>query len=372
VRPLCRPAGGASSPESALRQAVSTSFIEQTCERIKTAVERRTPLCIQGGGSKAFYGRAVDGEPLDTTGHRGIVEHEPSELVLTARGGTPLSDIETALEEAGQMLPFEPPHFGGGATIGGVVACGLSGPRRPYAGAVRDLVLGCEIINGFGERLSFGGQVMKNVAGYDISRLMAGSLGTLGVITSVSMKVSPRPVATRTLGFEMSEKAAVETMNHWAGRPLPVSATCHDGERLFVRLAGAETGVRSAAERLGGEALDEAGFWDSVRDQRHPFFQRAVVLWRLSLPPATPSLALPGETLMEWNGALRWLATEAPAARVRAAAAEAGGHATCFRGHDGSDVFHPLDDPRAALHRHLKRAFDPSGVLNPGRMYADF
>lgn len=349
-----------------------SQFIEQTCERIKTAVERRSPLWIQGGGSKAFYGRVVDGEPLATGDFRGIVEYEPSELVLTARAGTPLTDIEAALDEAGQMLPFEPPHFGDGATIGGTVACGLSGPRRPYAGAVRDLVLGCEIVNGFGEHLAFGGQVMKNVAGYDISRLMAGSLGTLGVITSVSIKVTPKPVATRTLAFEMGPSDAVDTMNQWAGRPLPITATCHDGERLFVRLAGAETGVRSAAEKLGGEAVEAPELWDDIREQRHPFFEQAAVMWRLSVPPATPPLDLPGSLLMEWNGALRWLATDAPAATVRAAAAEAGGHAVCFRGHDGDDVFHPLDEARAALHRNLKRAFDPSRILNPGRMYPDF
>lgn len=347
-------------------------FIEQTCERIKAAVEQRTPLWIQGGGSKAFYGRRIDGEPLATGKYRGIVEYEPSELVLTARAGTPLADIEAALDEADQMLPFEPPYFGDGATIGGTVACGLSGPRRPYAGAVRDLVLGCEIINGFGEHLAFGGQVMKNVAGYDISRLMAGSLGTLGVITSVSLKVTPKPLATRTLAFEMVPADAVDAMNRWAGRPLPITATCHDGERLFVRLAGAETGVRSAAEKLGGELVEAPDFWSNVREQQHPFFKQAPVIWRLSVPPATPPLDLPGATLMEWNGALRWLSTDSPAATVRDAAAEAGGHAVCFRGHDGDDVFHPLDEARGALHRNLKRAFDPSRILNPGRMYADF
>lgn len=348
-----------------------SDFIQQTCDTIKDAADRRIALRIEGGGTKSFYGRGTDGDALPTTDHRGIVDYEPSELVLTARCGTPLAEIEDTLSEHGQMLPFEPPRFGGEATIGGVIAAGLSGPRRPYAGAARDAVLGCEIINGFGEQLAFGGQVMKNVAGYDISRLMVGALGTLGVITQVSMKVVPRPVAEVTLAFEYSEGEAIGAMNRWAGRPLPVSATCHDGETLYLRLSGARTGVRSAAEQLGGEVVPDPDLWSRIRDQQHPFFRDAAALWRVSVPPAAEPLDAPGPTLMEWNGGLRWLAADAPARVVRDAAAAAGGHATWYRGHDGDDVFHPLDDAKLALHRNLKRAFDPSGVLNPGRMYAE-
>lgn len=348
-----------------------SDFIQLTCDAIKTAADRRTALRIQGGGTKSFYGRATAGEVLSTTAHRGIVDYEPSELVVTARSGTPLAQIEDTLAEHGQMLPFEPPRFGDAATIGGVIAAGLSGPRRPYAGAARDAVLGCEIINGFGEHLAFGGQVMKNVAGYDISRLMVGALGTLGVITQVSMKVVPRPVAEATLAFDYSQGEAIEAMNRWAGRPLPVSATCYDGQRLYLRLAGARTGVDSAAGELGGEAVADPDFWPRVRDQQHPFFRDAPAVWRLSVPPATGPLDLPGATFLEWNGGLRWVATDAPARVLRDAAAAVGGHAIQFWGHDEDDVFHPLDNAKLALHRNLKRAFDPCGVLNPGRMYAE-
>lgn len=348
-----------------------SDFIQDTCEAVKSAADRRVALRIEGGGTRSFYGRETDGELLRTGGHSGVVDYEPSELVLTASCGTPLAEIEDVLAEHGQMLPFEPPRFGAASTIGGVIASGLSGPRRAYAGAVRDAVLGCEIINGFGEHLAFGGQVMKNVAGYDISRLMVGALGTLGVVTQVSMKVVPQPVAEATLAFDCTQAEAIETMNRWAGRPLPVSATCHYGETLYVRLSGTEKGVRSAADRLGGDAVSDADFWPGIRDQRHAFFRDAPALWRLSVPPAAGPLELPGTTLIEWNGALRWVATDAPAADLRESAAAVGGHAIWFCGHDGDDVFQQLDDAKLALHRNLKRAFDPSRVLNPGRLYAD-
>lgn len=347
-----------------------SDFIEQASESIKQAAEKRSALCIKGGGSKFFYGREIDGTLLETGSHRGIVEYEPSELVLTARAGTPLKEIEDRLAEHGQILPFEPPHFGEGATIGGAFATGLSGPRRPHAGAARDLLLGCRIINGFGEHLAFGGRVMKNVAGYDVSRLMVGALGTLGLITEVSVKVLPRPVAETTLAFECTLSEAVDTMNRWAAKPLPISATCHDGRRLFVRLSGTEAGVHSASQGLGGESSSAPELWIQVREQRHPFFGSASSLWRVSVPPASPPLRLDGATFVEWNGGLRWLASDAPARTVRDAAAAAGGHAIWFRGHDGKDVFHPMDGSRLALHRNLKRAFDPAGILNPGRMYA--
>jgi len=349
-----------------------SDFIQQTCDAIKAAADRGSTLRIVGGGTRSFYGRESAGEVLATGGHSGIVDYEPSELVLTARGGTPLEEIEALLADNGQMLPFEPPRFGPGSTIGGVVATGMSGPRRPYAGAVRDAVLGCEIINGFGEHIAFGGQVMKNVAGYDISRLMVGALGTLGVVTQVSVKVVPRPVEETTLVFDCAQGEAIETMNRWAGHPFPIAATCHDGDRLYVRLSGTQTGVRSAADKLGGEKLaEQAEFWARVRDQQHAFFRNAGSLWRLSVPPAAAPLDVPGATLLEWNGGLRWVAAEASPRDLREAAAAAGGHATWFRGHDGDEVFHPLPPAKLALERNLKRAFDPSGVLNPGRMYPE-
>jgi len=348
-----------------------SDFIQQTCDAVKSAADGGAALRVTGGGTRWFYGREIGGEVLSTTGYTGIVDYEPTELVMTARCGTTVEEIEAALAEHGQMLPFEPPRFAPGGTIGGAIASGLSGPRRPHAGAARDAVLGCEIINGFGEHLAFGGQVMKNVAGYDISRLMVGALGTLGVITRVSMKVVPRPVEEMTLAFEYGQDQAIAALNRWAGQPLPVSASCHDGERLYVRLSGAHKGVSSAAERLGGEAVDDVDFWSRVRDQRHPFFRDRASVWRISVPTAAGPLKAPGATLLEWNGGLRWVATDAPPATLRDAAAAVGGHAVHYRGHDGDDVFHPLGRLQLDLHRKLKRSFDPAGVLNPGRIYAD-
>ena len=341
-------------------------------EQVTQAFEARRPLAVTGGGSKAFYGRNSEGTPLQVAGHRGILDYEPSELVLSARAGTPLADIEALLQEHGQMLAFEPPHFGPGATLGGTVACGLSGPRRPWTGAVRDFVLGVSILNGRGEPLSFGGRVMKNVAGYDLSRLMAGALGTLGVLTSVSVKVLPRPETEMTLGFDMDAARAIDACARRAASPLPLSGACHHAGRLHLRLSGSERGVQQARDRLGGERLDDGeSFWTALRDHRHPFFDSSRPLWRLSVPPATPPLDLPGDSLLDWGGAQRWLYTDTPAERIRAAARAAGGHATRFRGGDRDDVFQPLPAPLLALHKRLKQALDPAGILNPGRLYGD-
>lgn len=341
-------------------------------ERIRAAAAERRALRLRGGGSKDFYGNAARGELLDTRPYAGIVSYEPSELVLTARCGTSLVEVQDSLEKQGQMLAFEPPHFGAGATLGGCVAAGLSGPRRASAGALRDFVLGTRIIDGRGRLLSFGGQVMKNVAGYDLSRLLAGSLGTLGLIAEVSLKVLPRPQAELTLEFEMPEARAIETMNRCAGRPLPVSASAwHDG-RLALRLSGAPSALRAAAGKLGGETIDDAGFWTSLREQAAPFFAGDAPLWRLSLPAGTQPLGLPGDQFLEWNGALRWLRSNADAATIRAAAAQAGGHATLFRAQEKpAGAFAPLAPASARLHRELKAVFDPSGILNPGRLYPE-
>lgn len=345
----------------------------QLQERVQRAFEQGAPLTIAGGGTKAFYGRAGEGEPLNVGGHRGIACYEPSELVLTAAAGTPLSEIEAALDEAGQMLAFEPPHLGSRATLGGAIACGLSGPRRPYAGAARDCVLGVRCINGRGQVLRFGGQVMKNVAGYDVSRLMTGALGTLGVLLDISLKVQPRPQSERTLVLEKEASDALVWMSGVAARPVPVSALCHVGGHVYVRLSGSERGVRAAAQVIGGEThAGGAGFWEQLREHTHPFFQRSLPLWRISLAPADPPLAVPGHWLHDWGGAQRWLFSDAPAARVREAVDAAGGHATLFRGGDRSgEIFHPLPAPLAALHRRLKAAFDPKAILNRGRLYRE-
>ncbi len=271
------------------------------------------------------------------------------------------------------MLAFEPPHFGAAATLGGTVASGLAGPRRMAAGSIRDFVLGATLLDGRANVLTFGGNVMKNVAGYDISRALAGSLGTLGLILDVSVKVVPRPASEQTLRFELSEADAIRRTNEWAGQPLPVSATAwHDGA-LSVRLSGAEAGVRAAQAKLGGSVLaEDAAFWKTLCEQTHEFFDRPAraTLWRLSVPPTSVPLNL-GPTLTEWRGAQRWIWSTAPASEIRAKAQAAGGHATAFR-HDAlTDVFHPLTPALAQIHQRLKKEFDPAGIFNPGRMYSD-
>ena len=337
------------------------------------------PLTIRGGGSKAFYGRAAPAEavPLETAGHRGVLDYEPSELVLTARSGTPLAEIEALLAEHGQMLAFEPPHFGEGATLGGTVACGFSGPRRAFAGALRDFVLGCRIVSGEGEFLSFGGRVMKNVAGFDLARLMAGALGTLGVLLEISLKVLPKPEREQTVVFAMAASEALPAMNRWCGEPWPISGLAYDESWLYLRLAGAERAVEAARRRLGGDlAADGPGFWYRLKEQRGRFFEYPALgakLWRLSVAPATPGLDLPGHWFYDWGGALRWLRSDAPAEAVFREAARAGGQATLFRGRSGNGpVFQPLPPALRALHLRLKRAFDPKGVLNPGRLFEEF
>ena len=340
--------------------------------RVDSAIGDGTPLAIVAGGTKQFMGRMIQAENFDVSAHCGVVSYEPSELVLTARAGTPLDTVEAILAEKEQMLAFEPPHFGDGATLGGTVACGLSGPRRPYAGAIRDFVLGVTLINGKGEILRFGGEVMKNVAGYDVSRLVTGSFGTLGIVLDVSLKVLPIPAEDLTLAFEMDLAESIQQMNRWAARPLPISAACHDGDRLRIRLSGTASGAKTAAERIGGERQDGDGFWHGLREHKLEFFRGNAPLWRLSVPPTAPPLALPGQTLVDWGGALRWLKSDADSDSIRSVVTTAGGHATLFRGDDRTgQVFHPLPAKLHDIHRRLKSAFDPERVFNPGRMYED-
>jgi glycolate oxidase FAD binding subunit len=353
--------------------------LSQLCETVRAASASRTPLCIRAGGTKDFYGNVPEGTLLDPRSVAGIVDYEPTELVITARAGSSLAELEQLLTENGQMLAFEPPHFGEGATVGGCVAAGLAGPRRvsfgTTYGGVRDFVLGAKLINGRGELLAFGGTVMKNVAGYDVSRVLAGSMGILGVIVEVSLKVLPRPMSHHTLRFEMSETEAVDKLNEWAGRPLPLSASVwHDGV-LHLRLAGASAAVTAARHQLGGENVDNSkadGLWAAVREQTHPFFASESPLWRVSVPSTAASLSIRGPQLIEWNGALRWLRTDQSAEHVRECARRAGGHATLFRGGDRSaGVFTPLSASVAAIHQRLKAQFDPAGIFNRGRLYPD-
>lgn len=350
---------------------MTDALIQQFTDTIRAAADAKRPLNIRGGGSKAFYGNPVSGDDLDVTAYRGIVSYEPTELVITARAGTPLAEIEAVMRDKGQMLGFEPPHFDGGATLGGCIAAGLSGPRRPYAGSARDFVLGVRMLDGRGTDLAFGGQVMKNVAGYDVSRLITGSLGTLGVILEISLKTLPLPPAELTLCREQSRSEAIALMNAWAGQPLPITGTCHVQKRLYARLAGAESAVRAAAQKIGGEAVTNAvEFWRDVRDHRDVFFSGIRPTWRISLPSTTAELDLSGPQLVEWNGALRWLKSDDDARSVRVAVRKADGHATLFRrGTPDTGAFHPLPQAMMQLHRRVKQAMDPAGILNSGRMY---
>ncbi|MEJ8867075.1 glycolate oxidase subunit GlcE [Pseudomonas jessenii] len=339
-------------------------------EQVNQALENATPLRIQGSNSKSFLGRTTAGEILDTRSHRGIVSYDPTELVITARCGTPLSQLTQVLDAAQQMLPCEPPSFGDGATVGGMIACGLSGPRRPWSGSVRDFVLGTRVITGQGKLLRFGGEVMKNVAGYDLSRLMAGSYGSLGLITEVSLKVLPKPRQCLSISLEMDAERALLRLAEWGQQPLPISAACHDGSRLHLRLEGGEGSVSAAHERLGGERL-ESCWWDDLNEQRLSFFDEDQPLWRLSLPHNTPLLSLPGRQLIDWGGAQRWLKSDAEAAYIRQVVDEVGGHATCFS-HGLTDTpFQPLPPALMRYHRNLKQQLDPRGIFNPGRLYAE-
>lgn len=354
---------------------MDSGFSKACSERIRAAAAERRALRVRGGGSKDFYGNELRGELLETRGYAGVVAYEPSELVITARCGTLLCEIQEILGKKNQMFAFEPPGFGTAATLGGCIAAGLSGPRRASAGSVRDFMLGAKIVDGRGEILSFGGQVMKNVAGYDVSRLLAGSLGTLGLILEASLKVLPRPSAELTLKLELPHGKALESLNRWAGQPLPISGSAWCDGDLTLRLSGAGSALAQAAQKLGGEKLGASqaeSFWTGMREQTEPFFAGNAPLWRLSLPSRAPQIELPGEQLIEWGGALRWLRSAADAATVRAAAASAGGHATLFRASDKpAGAFAPLPPELARLHRELKQSFDPAGIFNPGRLYPE-
>ncbi len=354
---------------------------------MQAAAASGTPLRIRGGGSKDFYGQTPQGEVLDVTPLTGITSYEPTELVVTVRAGTPLAELEAVLAERGQCLPFEPPHFGPGATVGGMVAAGLSGPARASVGAVRDYVLGITLLNGKGELLTFGGQVMKNVAGYDVSRLMVGALGTLGLLTEVSLKVLPVAPAEATLKFGMGQAEALAKLNSWGGQPLPLNASCWVDDAgaptLYLRLRGAVAAVEAACKTLGGERQETAtaaADWTLCRNQQLPWFLERGErdLWRLSVPQTAPVLNLPESPLVEWHGAQRWVrAAAGEAQRLRDAASAVGGNATLFiaggaRPEGAEGRFDALKSPLDRIHRQLKKEFDPAGIFNRGRLYPDF
>ena len=345
-------------------------------QQVEQAYQQGQALKIVSGNSKAFYGERVgQGQNLELSGHSGIIDYDPAELVVTVRAGTPLSELNAVLAEQGQMLGFEPPHFSERASIGGCVACGLSGPARPFLGAVRDHVLGCRIINGKGELLNFGGRVIKNVAGYDVSRLMTGAMGSLGVILDISLKTLPLPEQELTLAMPTGIQEALDVMNARASKPLPLTGLAFDGEAVLQRLAGSAEVLKQARRKIAGDEITSSRqWWLDLREQNHFFFQQQEPLWRLSLSSETLPLGLPGRWFFEWGGAVRWLQSSVPAHHIRAAVEAEGGHACLFR-NDHSDgetpVFHPLTPALLAYHRRLKQTFDPAAILNPGRLYRE-
>lgn len=346
----------------------------QFIESVKTAFQSSEKLRIRGSGSKFFYGNPTVGTNLDVSGHTGVLSYEPSELVITARAGTRLSEIETLLTESQQTLAFEPPWFGADATLGGAVACGLSGPRRPYSGSVRDFVLGINCINGKGQYLTFGGQVIKNVAGYDVSRLMVGALGALGVICEVSLKVLPKSEAEITTVLELDEASAQMEMVRLSGKPLPISGMSFYDGLLRIRLSGTENGIRAAKSEIGGQTDQNADqYWYQLKEHQLNFFNRNQSLWRLSLPANAPAMQLGNDCLLDWGGSLRWVYSSDSPESVFESALQMGGHATMFRPLSGWSIgrFSALSEPAKSIHERLKSAFDPKGILNPGILYSN-
>ena len=350
--------------------ASDADIAEELAERVREATARRTPLRIVGGDTKRFYGRQVEGELLDVSSHRGVLSYDPSELVITARAGTPIVEIDALLAEHGQMLAFEPPVLGEGSTLGGVIGSGLAGPRRPFTGAVRDFVLGVTVLDGRGDALRLGGTVFKNVAGFDGFRLMAGALGCLGLLLDISLRVSPRPTVERSVTIEEDWPVATSRLRDLTRRQTPLSAALHDGDRLHLRFSGSEAGVAREVAECGGRSEGSAP-WEALRDFNHALFSSERI-WRLSISHTGPLPDLAGSRLIDWAGSQVWLATNEPVDVIRAACAGLGGHATLVRGAlPGEQVFTPLAPPLLALHKRIKAAFDPAGVFNPGRMYED-
>jgi glycolate oxidase FAD binding subunit len=349
-------------------------------QQVLDAIQGATPLNITGSSSKNFLGHTAQAQPIDVSTHRGIVEYDPRELVLTARSGTTLQEIETTLAEANQMLAFEPPHFGEGATLGGTIACGLSGPRRPYSGSARDFVLGCKLLNGRGEIMRFGGQVIKNVAGYDVSRLMTGAHGTLGILLEISLKVLPCPAASITVARECSPAEAIASMSGLLSKPHPVDGACYHGDHCYVRISGSTQAVKEARTKIPGDVMADAEkFWHALREHELPFFRHAnkATLYRIMVKPATPPLLIEGSWLLDWGGAQRWLYSPEDIAAIRHRVELAGGHVTVFRGGNYPDkiqqpeIFQPLPAPLMTIHQRLKASFDPQNIFNRGRMYAN-
>ncbi len=358
-----------------MNSSKDTDSSEFLISKIKDAYRTETPLHIIAGNSKAFYGRTINYEELNISSHTGILNYEPSELVITVRSGTKLSVIKSALNENNQMFAFDPPDYDSNSTIGGTIACGLSGSRRPFAGAARDFVLGTRIINGKGEALRFGGEVIKNVAGYDASRLITGSVGTLGVLLDISIKVLPQPETEITIVQELSTDAALSLMVHLKRQPLPISGLVYINNQLFIRLSGTQSTVNAAHKSIGGENLNKTTIsfsWQQLDNNTLNFFNTKKPLWRVSVKPGTPPFTINDNILYNWAGAERWFFSERNDMDIFKLALQAKGHATLFRNSEqNNQIFQPLSKPLQKIHLELKKAFDPKHILNPGKLYAD-
>jgi len=347
---------------------------EQWLDYVRQAVETEAPFNIKGNNTKAFLGSPEELPELIVASHCGVIDYEPTELVVTARTGTPINELKQILSAENQMMPFEPPVFGDNDTLGGVMACGLSGPRRMYAGSARDYVLGTRVINGRGENLRFGGEVMKNVAGYDVSRLQIGAMGTLGLLLDISMKVLPKPEVEMTILREHSISNDTSPLVSLARQPLPISATAILDKRCWLRLSGSAQSVQAAASLIGGTTVPDGDtLWYELSSLKHSFFKQPGDLWRISIADYAPALPISGEWLLEWGGAQRWLVTDASAEEVFSCCKDAGAHATRYRGNDSnSPGFQPLSGSVLNIHRRVRAAFDPSGLFNPGRYHSEF
>jgi glycolate oxidase FAD binding subunit len=345
-----------------------TDLSRDIATRVGAAFKTGSPIGIAGAGTKSFLGRpSPSASALDVTGHRGIIEYDPAELILVARAGTPLQEIEDLLDSRQQMLGFEPPFIAQGATLGGAVAAGLAGPRRAYSGAVRDFILGASFVNGKGEIITSGGKVMKNVAGFDLFRPMAGSMGTLGVLLKVALRIVPRPEVEETLLHEETdESTALEKMNRWAMQTQAISATAWDGEVIRIRLSGSPAGLAHGRAQIGGDRLTETGYWNDLNNFHLDFFKQEGRLWRIALAPMCGPVNDSAPQLIDWGGAQRWLISDAPHDEIRDRVARLGGHASCYSDDPALPTFHPLQGDLLAINQAFKAALDPAGILNPG------